>query len=130
MAVCPLTDSVCADFLRPLQWLGIRNRRSDVLSLVEPPVLEEEVGTGTSLASYDGMKPAAIDLNYTLMHKARRRAITPDSQATLTQMDVLRLTLPDSTFACAATSLVFCTVTDPVHVLPQLPRLLHPHGKI
>ena len=64
------------------------------------------------------------------MHKARRCAIAHDSQATLTQMDVLRLAFPDFTFACVVTSLVFCSVTDPVHGLRQPRRVLRPGGKL
>lgn len=125
-----LTDTAYDGFMRPLEWLGFSNWRSDLLRLVEPPVLEVGVGTGASLASYDGLNPVAIDLNIRLMHKARRRAIAHHSQATLIQMDVLRLAFPDSTFASAVTSLVFCSVTDPVHGLRQLRRVLRPDGKI
>ena len=125
-----LTHTAYDAFMRPLEWLGFRNWRSDLLRLVEPPVLEVGVGTGASLASYDGMKPVAIDLNIALMRKARRRAVAHDSQATLMQMDVLHLAFPDYTFASAVTSLVFCSVTDPVHGLRQLRRVLRPDGNL
>jgi hypothetical protein len=62
-----LTDTAYDAFMSPLEWLGFRNWRSDLLRLVEPPVLEVGVGTGASLPSYDGMKPVAIDLSITLI---------------------------------------------------------------
>ena len=106
--------------MRPLEWLDLGNWPRDLLRLVEPPVLEVGVGTGASLASYHGMKPVAIDLNVRRMHKTRKRGIAHDSQATLIQMDVLRLAFPDSTFASPVTSLVLCSLTDLVHGLRQL----------
>ena len=125
-----LTDTAYDGFMRPLEWMDLGNWRSDLLRLVEPPVLEVGVGTGASLASYDGMKPVAIDPNIRLMRKARRRAVAHHSQVTLIQMDVLRLAFPDSTFASAVTSLVFCSVTDPLHGLRQLRRVLRPGAKL
>ena len=125
-----LTDTAYDGFMRPLEWLAFRNWRRDLLRMVEPPALEVGVGTGASLPSYDGMKPVAIDLNIALMHKARRWAIAHDTQAKLIQMDVLCLAFPDSIFASAVTSLVFCSVTDPVNGLRQIRRVLRPDGKL
>jgi phosphatidylethanolamine/phosphatidyl-N-methylethanolamine N-methyltransferase len=103
-------------FMVPLERMGLRGWRRQLLRQVEPPVLEVGVGTGASLLWYNG--------------QSMERACALSSPAAIGQMDVQYLAFPDATFASVVTSLVFCSVADPVQGLCQIRRVLRPGGRL
>jgi phosphatidylethanolamine/phosphatidyl-N-methylethanolamine N-methyltransferase len=118
-------------FMAPLERLGLRVWRQQLLRHVKPPVLEVGIGTGASLRWYNGHSPlAAIDREGEMAWAARERALALGSQTAIVQMDAQYLGFPDAAFASAVTNLVFCSVVDPVRELSQIRRVLRPGGRL
>jgi ubiquinone/menaquinone biosynthesis C-methylase UbiE len=118
-------------FMAPLERIGLRGWRRQLLRRVEPPVLEVGVGTGVSLRWYNGQPPlVAVDREGKMARAAVERARALSSPAAIGQMDVQYLAFPDATFASVVTSLVFCSVADPVQGLYQIRRVLRPGGRL
>jgi ubiquinone/menaquinone biosynthesis C-methylase UbiE len=118
-------------FMSPLERGGLRGWRQQLLRGVEPPVLEVGVGTGASLRWYNGQSPlVAIDREGEMARSALGRAAALGRRTEVGQMDVQYLAFPDATFASVVTSLVFCSITDPVRGLRQIRRVLWPGGRI
>jgi SAM-dependent methyltransferase len=58
------------------------------------------------------------------------RALALDTPISVGQMDTQYLAFRDDTFASVVTSLVFCSVADPVQGLRQIRRVLRPGGRL
>jgi ubiquinone/menaquinone biosynthesis C-methylase UbiE len=118
-------------FMSPLERLGLGEWRKELLRQVEPPLLEIGVGTGASLHWYDGLSPVvAVDREGKMAGAASQRASALGSSATIGQMDAQHLAFADDTFASVVTSMVFCSVADPVNGLRQIRRVLRPGGRL
>jgi ubiquinone/menaquinone biosynthesis C-methylase UbiE len=118
-------------FISPLERLGLRGWRQQLLRHVEPPVLEVGIGTGASLRWYNGYSPLiAIDREAEMARAALERALSLASPTAIVQMDAQYLAFSDATFASAVTNLVFCSVADPVRGLCQIRRVLRPGGRL
>lgn len=116
-------------FMSPLERLGLGGWRRKLLRYVEPPVLEVGVGTGASLRWYNGGSPlVAIDQQGEMARLALERAVALGRLTAVGQMDAQRLAFADATFASVVTSLVFCSVADPLQGLRQIRRVLRPGG--
>ncbi len=118
-------------FMSPLERLGLEQWRQQLLQMVEPPVLEIGVGTGASLRWYTALRPImAIDREPQMARAARHRALALGQPTAIGQMDVQYLAFPDGIFASVVTSLVFCSVEDPLRGLHQIRRVLRPGGRV
>ncbi len=118
-------------FMSPLERSGLSGWRQQLLRHVDPPVLDVGVGTGASLRWYNGQLPlAAIDREGEMARSALERAAALGRQTGISQMDVQFLAFPDATFASVVTSLVFCSVADPVRGLRHIRRVLRPGGRL
>jgi ubiquinone/menaquinone biosynthesis C-methylase UbiE len=116
-------------FMSPLERLGLGVWRQQLLRYVEPPVLEVGVGTGASLRWYNRQSSlVAVDREAEMARSALQRATALGRLTTVGQMDAQYLAFPDTTFASVVTSLVFCSVADPVRGLRQIRRVLRPGG--
>lgn len=118
-------------FMSPLERLGLEAWRRHLLRHVEPPVLEVGVGTGASLRWYNGgVRPVAVDREAGMARRALERAQALGRPASIGQMDAQYLAFPDAIFSSVVTSLVFCSVSDPIHGLRQIRRVLRPGGRL
>jgi ubiquinone/menaquinone biosynthesis C-methylase UbiE len=118
-------------FMSPLERSGLSGWRRQLLRHVDPPVLDVGVGTGASLRWYNGQLPlVAIDREGEMARSALERAEALGRQTGISQMDVQSLAFPDATFASVVTSLVFCSVADPVRGLRHIRRVLRPGGRL
>lgn len=117
--------------MAPLERLGLGGWRQELLSSVEPPVLEVGIGTGASLRWYNGQAPLiVVDREGSMARSALARAVALGQPAVVGQMDAQYLAFPDAAFASVVTSLVFCSVTDPLRGLRQIRRVLRPGGRL
>lgn len=118
-------------FMAPLERWGLHAWRRRLLRSVEPPTLEVGVGTGASLRWYPGRSTlVAVDREASMARSALGRAVALGRPVAVGQMDVGYLAFPDATFASAVSSLVFCSVVDPLRGLRQIRRVLRPGGRL
>lgn len=102
-------------------WAGVAPRR----------LLEVGVGGGSNLPYYPaGALVTAVDVNPVRINEARRRASALDRKVDLRVMSAEALDFPDSYFDAAVSTLVFCSVPDPVRGLRELARVVKPGGEI
>jgi phosphatidylethanolamine/phosphatidyl-N-methylethanolamine N-methyltransferase len=118
-------------FMAPLEWLGLQAWRRQLLRWVEPPILEIGIGTGASLRCYpETAQVVAMDREARMAGTARDRALAAGRPTAIGQMDVQYLAFPAQAFACVVTSLVFCSVADPLRGLCEIRRVLRPGGRL
>jgi ubiquinone/menaquinone biosynthesis C-methylase UbiE len=117
--------------MSPLERLGLAGWRRQLFRSVEPPVLEVGIGTGASLDWYNGgLLLVAVDREGAMARSARERAVALETPVAIVQMDAQYLAFRDAIFASVVTSLVFCSVSDPVEGLRQIRRVLRPGGRL
>lgn len=107
---------------------GLARWRRELLELADGRVLE--VGCGTGLGLRD-VGPAAavlcgIDPNLASLQRARQRA----PAAGLAVAAAEHLPFADHSFDCVVSSLVFCSVSDPLRGLAEIHRVLKPGGRL
>jgi ubiquinone/menaquinone biosynthesis C-methylase UbiE len=118
-------------FMTPFEKLGFRRWRAELVARARPPVLEIGIGTGASLRWYtgDGSIPVVgIDRKARLLRAAQGRSVSSKRRLAAVQMDGLHLGFAENIFASVVTSLVFCSLPDPVRGLEEIRRVLRPKG--
>lgn len=104
--------------------------RRELLSSLEGDVLEVGVGTGRNLPHYPrSVRLTAIDSSPKMLARAVSRARKMEMKAALQLMDVEEMSFPDRTFDYVVSTLVFCSVADPVRGLRQIGRVLKRGGE-
>lgn len=119
-------------FMVPLEKLGFRRWRAELVRRARPPVLELGIGTGASLRWYPENEKApvvGIDRTARLLPAAQRRALAYNRRLAAVHMDAMVLAFADNTFESVVTSLVFCSVSDPLAGLAEVRRVLRPGGR-
>lgn len=115
----------------PLEWLGLRRLRRELLLRARGRVLEVAVGTGASFRHYpDGCRLAGGDLTRAMLERARAKARDQGRTVHLAQMDAERLPVPDARFDTVVDQLSLCTFRDPVAALREMSRACRPDGRI
>lgn len=94
-------------------------------------VLFEAVGTGVDIRCFPpGLDIIAIDINKTMLAKAKRRRASYDGNLQLVQADAMELPFTDDSFDTVATSCTLCSIPEPVSALRQLYRVVRPTGRL
>jgi ubiquinone/menaquinone biosynthesis C-methylase UbiE len=105
--------------------------RKEVIAQAQGVVLEVGAGTGLNFALYNPEqveRVEAVEPDSAMLHYARERLKTARVPITLTQAPVEALPFADETFDSAVATLVFCSVTDPMHGFSEVRRVLKPGG--
>lgn len=115
--------------LRPMNLLGLGAHRHRLVHDLAGDILEVGVGTGLNLVYYG---PAArvlgIDPNRDLLRTARGRA---ERRGYLLQAaDAQALPFEDHSFDAVVSTLVFCTIPEPLAAMQEIGRVLRPGGRL
>ena len=114
--------------LLALERLGIgRLRRTLLASLGGKQVLEVGAGTGANLAYYpDGARVVTMDANLPMLRGLQRKG--PPGPPVCA--DVTRLPFASGRFEVVVSTLVFCSVANPLAGLAEIRRVLVPGGRL
>ena len=111
---------------------GLRERRARLLESARGQVLEIGAGTGANLPLY-GPHVEALTVTEPEAPMARRLAKHLREQsktADLVEASAEHLPLPDGQFDTVVSTLVLCTVPDPLRALREVWRVLKPGGQL
>jgi ubiquinone/menaquinone biosynthesis C-methylase UbiE len=117
----------------PFEYRRYRKIRPQLFHGLSGRLLDAGVGTGRNFPFYPpGCKVIGIDLSPAMLARARRRQAREAAAVELREMDVTRLTFPDSFFDAAVATFLFCTLPDEMQVpaLRELRRVVKPGGLI
>lgn len=94
-------------------------------------LLEVGVGTGKNIPFYpEGVEAVGIDISPGMLKRAARRAKRLGKEVELRLMDVQELHFDDASFDLVISSLVFCSVVEPMRGLAEIKRVLRPGGRL
>ena len=94
-------------------------------------VLEIGVGTGKNLPYHRAeARTVAVDISPRMLQRAARRARRLGRDVDLVLADAQHLPFPDSAFAAAADTFVFCSVPDPIAGLQEMRRVVRDGGRV
>jgi ubiquinone/menaquinone biosynthesis C-methylase UbiE len=116
---------------RPMEWLGVADKRRRLLARARGSVLEVGIGTGFNLEHFPiGIELTGIDLSEEMLRRARRRAAALGRPVRLERADVQQLPYADASFDTVVATCVFCSVADPVAGLAEVGRVVKPEGRV
>lgn len=107
--------------------------RKEIIAQAQGIVLEIGAGTGLNFALYDPVRVErveAVEPDTAMVRYARERLKTARVPITLTQAPAEALPFADETFDSAVATIVFCSVTDPLHGFSEIRRVLKPGGTL
>ena len=116
-----------------LENYGLKRLRRMLLQEVRGEVLEIGVGTGANLPFYDGEvgRITAVDINPSRLAgtMARTQLINGRHPFAAGCADALQLPFPASQFDTVVSTLVFCSIPEPMAALREIKRVLRPDGR-
>ncbi len=121
------------DFLEyPAEKLLFSKWRKKYFSMPAGNILDVGVGTGKDIDYYsDQAEVIGIDFSERMLKKAiRKLKKSGRKNVTLMKMDVEDLKFEENSFDTIITSVVFCSVPDPVKGLLEIKRVLKPTGRL
>ncbi len=115
----------------PMEWMGTKKRRQQLVADARGSVIEVGVGTGKNLPHYgEDVEVTGIDVSTGMLAQARERLEKLSTKAEVVEADVQSLPYDDNSFDTALATCVFCSVADPVQGLRELGRVVRPDGRI
>src|SRR5687768_5749374 len=111
--------------MAPIELLGMRRRRRDLVADAAGLVLEVGAGTGLNLPHYrSAARVIATDPEPAMLWRARPRAAAARVPVYLVAADAQALPFPAGTFDTVVATCVFCTIPDPEAAFREVRRVL------
>ena len=118
------------DWSMTLAELALTPYRQDLFSRATGRVLEIGIGTGATLPYYPpGCQVVGIDTSPSMLRRAGKKAERLGVEFTPVIMNAERMSFPDGYFDTVVSSLVLCSVGNPLQVLCEIRRILRPDGR-
>ncbi len=115
--------------VKPLNHLGLSGLRHELVGTLAGDILEIGVGTGLNLAYYGpAARVTAIEINPDLLRTTVPRAARRGYR--LQTGDAQSLPFRARSFDVVVSTLVFCTIPDPLAALEEIRRVLRPGGRL
>lgn len=109
---------------------ALAGRKRRVFAGLPPVVIEVGPGVGANFRYMaPGTRVIAVEPNPAMHARLRRNATRHGIELELRVGAGERLDLPDASVAMVLSSLVLCTVADPVQVVAEILRVLRPGGR-
>ena len=119
-------------FLALAEWRGMASQRRALLAGARGSVLELGAGTGLNLAHYPAGLEALVlaEPDGPMRARLARRVARSGRDATVVAACAEALPFADSAFDTVVSTLVLCTVQDPVAAMREIGRVLAPDGRL
>ncbi len=115
----------------PTDFFLLKKARKELISDLKGKVLEIGIGTGANLPMYQkGVEVTGIDLSPNMLEEAKRKADKLDINLQVKEMNAEDLKFPDKTFDAVVSTLILCTITNPIKVVEEMRRVVKDGGKI
>lgn len=111
---------------------GLSQHRAELLASAEGRVLEIGGGTGANLKFYDRRVAELVitEPEEPMARRLERKLHAYPIPTRVIRAPAEQLPLESETFDCVVSTLVLCTVTDPVRALGEVRRVLKPTGRL
>ncbi|MBT2690655.1 class I SAM-dependent methyltransferase [Bacillus sp. ISL-47] len=117
--------------MRPLEKRKFQQIRKELLSHATGRVLEIGAGTGINFPLYKNAEHVdAIEPNQGMIEQSHPRKAAAAVPIQVHQQSAESLNFPDDTFDTVVSTLVFCTIPDPVKALQEISRVSKSQTKI
>lgn len=127
-----LFSRVYDPLMAPLETLGLREMRRDLLRELRGETLEIGFGTGLNFPHYPpgvslltGIEPDPL-----MLEQAKKRAEESETPIRVIQADAQALPFEDGSFDRVVATLAFCTIPNPQLALAEANRVLRPGGSL
>ena len=127
-----LSAAVYDPFLALGERCGMSDHRRTLLAGAAGRVLEIGAGTGANLTAY----PPALDVLVVtepdpgMARRLERKAARHRPDARVLRVEAAALPFPDGAFDVVVSTMVLCTVRDPVAAVTEARRVLRPGGRL
>jgi len=131
-----LWSRIFAAIYEPTLWIGelagMRRRRQELLCAATGRTLEIGGGTGLNLDHYGDEVSELIvaEPSPAMRRRLERRAEQADGRVRVIAAPAERLPFVDASLDTVVSTLVLCTVDDPVAALSEIARVLRPDGRL
>ncbi|MDC3411971.1 class I SAM-dependent methyltransferase [Aquibacillus sp. 3ASR75-11] len=117
--------------MKPLEQGKFKAIRKELLEQATGRVLEIGSGTGVNFPYYKkASKVDAIEPNQLMRDRSRSRELNANVPIQIYTAGAEKLPFADNTYDSVVSTLVFCTIPDPVEALKEIARVCKPGGTV